>query len=456
MLLLATGLRLGHLSSWSLNNDEIVEASWSSMSFSDMMKEVRRDAVHPPADYLVQFIVGRIGPEWVRRLPSVIAGVGTVAAVMLLGRFWLSTSAGLAAGLLMAVAPTHVWYSQEVRPYALGLFWICASLVALEIDAISQRRVWAGAWCGLVFLAGSTLYFAGMIAAAAGIFRIFIDRHDRLRWLWRRLPLIVLIWTILYAPWLTVVRHVATSPSPGPSEKLGKWWWMSRLQSLGVGNEIVIEPIDLGSWTFWFCVAIGTIISARFRLLRVAAFMFIVGTAMEIALLQIHPYYSSVRYLLPSWPAAFVLGGAAIAFLSRYRLARPIAVAALVLYVGYAAIKLPEYYRGQRSDWLSIATYVHNRVKPGDRVIATNNWVIRNFGYYWSRLPAVEKVSFSRYWQLDEDLVGPAWIVTGQCSPRDAVKPAGVMKRFPVTELAEVRYLRPGQRLSMREEFCPE
>src|SRR6266540_2037998 len=88
VLLLATGLRLGHLSSWSLNNDEIAEATWSSMPFSEMMKEVRRDAVHPPADYLVQFMVGRIGPEWMRRLPSVIAGVGTVAAIMLLGRFW--------------------------------------------------------------------------------------------------------------------------------------------------------------------------------------------------------------------------------------------------------------------------------------------------------------------------------------------------------------------------------
>ena len=55
ILVLALGVRLGHLSSWPLNNDEIMEATWSSLPFSEMMKEVRRDAVHR---------IGRSGIAW--------------------------------------------------------------------------------------------------------------------------------------------------------------------------------------------------------------------------------------------------------------------------------------------------------------------------------------------------------------------------------------------------------
>jgi hypothetical protein len=306
-------------------------------------------------------------------------------------------------------------------------------------------------------MAGTTLYFAGLVAAATGVFRVFIDRRDRLRPIWRRLPLIVLLWTVLYAPWMSVVHHAATSPSPQGPDKLNWRWWRVRLQSLGAGNESVIEPVDFGSWTFWLAVTIGIVVSLRIKLLRIATFMLLCGTALEIAVLQIHPHYSAVRYLLPAWPASFVLAGAGAAVLARHWALRPVAVALLIVFVGFASIKLAQYYRGvERSDWKRIATYVHARVKPGERVIATNNWVIRNFGYYWDQMPLVDRVFFGRYWQLDEDVVGPAWIVSGQCRPRDAVKGAGVMMRLPTTELAEVRYLRPGHRLSMREEFCPE
>jgi mannosyltransferase len=404
----------------------------------------------------VQFFVGRMGPEWVRRLPSVIAGVATVALIMILGRIWFSAGAGLAAGLFMAMSPMHIRYSQEVRPYSLALCLICASLLALEIYATNHRRAYALAWCALVFLAGSTLYFAGMIAATTGIFRIFIDRDDRLRALWRRLPLIILVWVVLYAPWLDVVRHAAKIPSPEPADTLDRWWWQYRLQSLGTGNENVRESVNLGSWLFWLAVVTGVVRSVRVRLLRVASFMLIAGTAMEVVVLQIHPHFSTVRYLLPSWPAAFILAGAGVAFVGRHWATRPVAGALLAIYVGYSAIKIGDYYRSERSEWRDIALYVHSRVKPGDRVIAANTWVMRNFGYYWRRLPRFADVPVDRYFQFNDDTAGPVWIVSAQCTPRSALLSTGLMQRFPQTEAAEVRYVRPGQRVSMREELCPE
>lgn len=456
ILLVALGLRLAHLRARSMENDEIAEATWSSMSFHSMMDAVRIDAVHPPADYVVQFVVSRLGPEWVRRLPGVLAGTATVGLVMLLASWWMSSHAGLAAGVLLAVSPIHVVYSQSIRPYSSALFYIVASLAALEWYGRTQRRGGAVAWFIFVFLAGATLYFAGMVAAATSIFRIFLDRRERFSRLWRHLPWIVVAWTILYAPWFPVIQHVAQSPSPGGREHLDWPWWQWRLQSLGSGNDHLWEPVILASWVFWGLTVAGVAISFRFRLLRVAAFMLVAGTAFEIALLQIHPHYPAVRYLMPSWLASFILCGAAIDILSRHWALRPLGMACLALFAAISCLRIEEDARLNRSDWRGVALYVHARVKPGDRVIATNNWALRNFGYYWDRLPPIPNVAYSRYSTDHVDLTGPVWIISGGCFPRDAIRPAGLMVRFPMTEQAEVRYLRPQHRLSAGQELCPE
>ncbi len=456
LVLLAVLLRLGQLQHRALDNDEIAEARWSSLPFWEMIAQVKADVVHPPGDYIVQFVIDHRGPEWVRRLPSVIAGAASVGLTIALGTWWISWRAGAFAGLLLAVSPMHVFYSQQVRPYSCALFYILSSLVALELYAKTRKRAWAAAWFALVFLAGATLYFAGMIAASAGMVRLFLDRKDRLRPLWRLLPLIVIAWAVLYSPWFSVIRTAATRPSPNPPARLDWAWWTRHLQSLAAGSDRTWEPVSLGSWAFWSIVAVGTLLSIRVRMLRVPVFMFVAGTAIEIVLLQIHPHYPAVRYWMPSWIGAFFLAGSALDLFSRHWASAPLAAAIAVLFIGSAAIKIDEYYRGDRSDWREIAIYVHERIRPGDTLVVANPWVGRNFGYYWHDLPVVPNLKIERYSPNGGELIGPAWIVTGGCFPREAVRSAPLMKQFPRTELAEVRFLRPGKRMPTTEELCPE
>ncbi|HEY8167064.1 MAG TPA: glycosyltransferase family 39 protein [Gemmatimonadaceae bacterium] len=456
IVLLALLLRFGHLQHRALDNDEIAEVRWSSLPFPEMMAAVKADVVHPPGDYIVQFVVGRRGSEWVRRLPSVIAGATSVGLMILLGTWWISWRTGAFAGLLLAVSPIHVFYSQQVRPYSCALFYTLSSLVALELYAKTRKRYWAAAWFVLVFLAGGTLYFAGMIAALAGIIRIFLDRKDRLRPLWRRVPLIVVAWAALYSPWFSVIWTAVKRPSPNPPAQLDWAWWTWHLQSLAAGSDRTWEPVSLASWAFWFIVAAGALISIRVRLLRVPAFMLLAGTAMEIALLHMHPHYPAVRYFMPSWIGAFVLAGAALGLFSRYWASASLAVAITLLFVGCAGIKIDEYYRGDRSDWREVAIYVHERIQPRDTLVVANPWVSRNFGYYWQQLPKVRDLTIVRYSANGEELIGPSWIVTGGCLPRQAIQVAPLMKQFPRTELAEVRFLRAGMRMRATEELCPE
>lgn len=454
VILLAAGLRFRGLQRWSFNNDEIVQVRWSSLPFNEMMREVRRDAVHPPLDYLIQFFVGRLGgPEWVRRLPNVLFGIATVGLVMILATWWFSPTAGLIAGFLMSIAPMHIRYSQEVRPYSLALFLILASLATLEYYARTQRRPWAMAWAVLVFLTGSTLYFAGMVVAVASVFRIFIDRRDRMRTLWRWFPLVVVLWTLFYSPWFPMIQHLANSERPQTPDKLDWLWWSYRAQTMGAGNY-GDEEVNLGSWALWIAVLAGTIASLRQRSLRIATVWLIVGGALQILVLQIRPHYSDPRYLISAWPAAFILAGAGIAAFARWPVTVPVAVTITLLFTGHVAPTLNAYYHGVRSDWRSVAQYVQHRVKPGETIILANWWVVRNFAFYFHTPPELG-ISL-KVFEPSSELAGPAWIVTGHCFARPLLKQVPLMHSFPNTERSEVRYLREGQRLSMREEICPE
>lgn len=457
IVLLAALLRLGHLGDRALDNDEVAETTWASYSFDRMMAAVRHDAVHPPADYILQFVMGRMGAtEWVRRMPSVILGTATVALVIVLGTMWASWGAGAAAALLLAMSPVHVFYSQQIRPYATALCWVFVSLCALEYYARTQNKRWAWVWAGFVWLAGATLYFGGMVAAIGGITRIFLDRRGSLQWLWRRLPVVILIWVVLYAPWLQVIRTASRIPSPDAVAKYDWDWWEWRLQTFGTGSDRTWEAVSLGSWAYWLLVVVGIVASVRVRLFRVPAAMFVIGSLIVTLVLHIHPHYPAPRYYMPPWIASFLLAGAAVYWLSRHWAAAPVAVAAIITFAVHAGVKIDEYYRWDRADWREVAGYVHARIKPGDTLVVTSTWVIRNFGHYWHPLPPVPNLKIDFYKVSDREIAGPAWIVTGGCMPREAARAAPLMARWPRSEQAEVRYLRPGMKMSMREPICPD
>jgi hypothetical protein len=154
-------------------------------------------------------------------------------------------------------------------------------------------------------------------------------------------------------------------------------------------------------------------------------------------------------------PAAFILAGAGIGLLARDIRTMPVGAVIAILFAGYSAPTLNAYYRGARSDWRSIARYVHDRVDEGEPILAANDWVFRNFGHYWRQLPPVPGVNLDRFQPWHREFYGPAWIVSGQCFAREPLKQVTLLKRFPETELSEVRRLREGERLPMNEEICP-
>ena len=144
---LALAVRLVGLSGKSLWVDEADSFYFASQAFADILS--RLCDPHPPGYYLLlrSFLAFGHSEFWVR-LPSTIAGVLTVPLLAALGRELgvahgapgLDRRTGVLASLLLAVAPLHVWYSQEARMYSLVTFLgVCAVYFALRF--VRRRRV---------------------------------------------------------------------------------------------------------------------------------------------------------------------------------------------------------------------------------------------------------------------------------------------------------------------------
>jgi Dolichyl-phosphate-mannose-protein mannosyltransferase len=87
-----------------------------------------RSMVHsensPPLWYLIAWVDVRLfgDGEIALRLPSALAGIGTVALAWAIGRELAGRRCALVCALLVACSPLFVWYSQEARVYALFAF----------------------------------------------------------------------------------------------------------------------------------------------------------------------------------------------------------------------------------------------------------------------------------------------------------------------------------------------
>jgi hypothetical protein len=99
--------------------------------------------------------------EWPLRVPSLIAGLGSLVALPCLLRRWGASATGLLASAFMAVHPWHVRYSTEARGYALALLFL--PLVLLTLTLTLEKPCW---WRWLMFALMEFLLMASWAGAA--------------------------------------------------------------------------------------------------------------------------------------------------------------------------------------------------------------------------------------------------------------------------------------------------
>lgn len=96
----------------------------------------------PPLFHLILHIWQYFGhQEWWLRLVSVLSGLGSVLVFSALAWRWQGRRAGIIVGLLLATSSLHVFFSQELRPYMLAVWWGAIALIGYWSILFSQAGV---------------------------------------------------------------------------------------------------------------------------------------------------------------------------------------------------------------------------------------------------------------------------------------------------------------------------
>jgi hypothetical protein len=120
--------------------------------------------------------------EFLERLPSALFGVGSVLLLFHIARRRLGLATAIGASVLLAIAPLHVWYEQEARPYAglefLALLSLAFFLRLLErptFVAIAGLAI-ANALCLYNHLFGAFPWLVELVVAAGLIGARWVGR----------------------------------------------------------------------------------------------------------------------------------------------------------------------------------------------------------------------------------------------------------------------------------------
>jgi len=175
---LAAALRLPALGEYWLNPDEGIY--YSVIAWPDLARrqaEIAENA-HPPFFYHLLWAWSRVSMEfaWLRALAA-LAGCVAVLAFLLLGRRIGAARGGIAVGVaaavLLAVAPAAVTQARLIRPYALQVALIAFALLGLLTWSATRRRGPLAAFSACSAVALLT-HYSSALALAAGFAPVLV------------------------------------------------------------------------------------------------------------------------------------------------------------------------------------------------------------------------------------------------------------------------------------------
>jgi hypothetical protein len=167
--------------------------------------------ISPPLGFMLTWLATQIdlGSPEILRLPALIAGIGTIPLVYLLGARTVGRGAGVAAAAFVALGPFMVFYSAEARGYGVMMALTLLSTLALlmAIDDGGRKRWWI-AYGVFVALAAYTHYTSIFVLAAQFLWALVAHPAARK-------PLLIAtgLAALAYVPWLPSLKGDMDSPT---------------------------------------------------------------------------------------------------------------------------------------------------------------------------------------------------------------------------------------------------
>jgi hypothetical protein len=146
-------LRFAWLSNQSLWTDEITSLTTAQVPLERIVEASKWSNSLPTFFLLLRVVLGGATEDVEARARAISAVGGALSVPVFIGVVYLwrrQWRTALLAGLLLAVNPLQLWYSQEVRAYALMLLF---GLLTLFFYELARERGSVGWWVGYVLCA---------------------------------------------------------------------------------------------------------------------------------------------------------------------------------------------------------------------------------------------------------------------------------------------------------------
>ncbi len=396
LVALALAVRLYGISAQALSLDEAF--SWYVATSPNWFHSILIDN-NPPLYYLMLHAWTTMAgtSEIALRVPSALAGTLLVGLIIWAGRRIFNQTVALWAGLIAALAPIQIFYSQQARGYPMLDSILLATWVLVWI-AFDANHWWrwalASAAATVAFYSHYLAFFA--LAPTVVLLLLWRDPARRLRYAASAGASL-----LSFAPWafwsFIVVRH----PAVGTSWIENAWSETSKFLAIPQSLEIFGFGSEAGYYPLWMGQFGDIVFPGALRFLGILTLIFLgiilfrtrgeerlgipdLGARKEwlAALLSlplaalwliswVKPIYVVGRYDILAYPAFPLLLGLALAKLQRIngRLVVGLTASALLLPV---LVKLHFYYNvGDARQARHMAFILDHELRNGDVVLFT-------------------------------------------------------------------------------------
>ncbi|MCL4416438.1 MAG: glycosyltransferase family 39 protein [Actinobacteria bacterium] len=391
ILLLAFALRLINLNQ-SLWLDEAINVIYAKSSdFWWFVTKYPIGDFHPPGWFVILWAWSHVFgfSENAVRLPSMILGVATVGLTFLLGKELFNKKVGLLAAFLLAIAPLHIYYSQEARMYAFSAFAVTSSFYFLNRLIQNKRLAGFGFVISLILVLYSD-YLAYLVIPSQIIYLLWIKGINRKILLGYFMAAVVLI------PWLNIFPLQLQT---GLNKAIGLPGWGQVVGGSNVKDLLMIPVKTFFGRAVMFDKTLYVVISALVgisygfvflyafkkinRQLKLSLSWIVIPVALAFLISFFVPVLSYFR-LIYILPAFYLILGKSLA-----ELPKKVAIAVLIFIYLVSIASLVGYYldpRFQREDWRQAVNFVSQNLDKNSLVIFENNEVPAPVKYYSSNL----------------------------------------------------------------------
>ncbi len=335
--------------------------------------------VHPPLSFIFYhfWLIFGTSEVWIRLLP-VLFGVATIPLIYLLTKDMLDKRVAILSAFFLAVAPFHVYYSQEIRMYSMLTFFATLSMYFL------YKQKWL--WFALSSVAMIYIHHVGFLVILTQLIYVAFLKKSQLLSFIKWFGLIILLWL----PWLPIFFSQLKNGG-NPDQYLPGWGSILSLPLLKTIPETLVK-FEIGRISFdniilYFEIALIVslvfiyLVSLGIKNLKKDSYLLVFWLILPIVLgilisLRL-PLYEPQRMIMVL-PVFYILLAFGISNLKRFQ------KLAICLVITVSLTSLSIYYLNQkfwREDWRFATAFVNNN--SGSQTAALFVWPQSFDPYIW-------------------------------------------------------------------------